>query len=72
MKKISILLAMILVVGILGCQKEKVKKNPVSQASPATENVIDAEISEVDSVKIELSNGEILVDGEKISEDKEG
>lgn len=71
MKKISILLAMILVVGILGCQKEEVKKNPVSQASPATENVIDAEISEVDSVKIELSNGEILVDGEKISEDKD-
>jgi hypothetical protein len=71
MKKISILLAMILAMGVLGCQKEEVKKEPVSQTSPTTENVIDAEISEIDSVKIELSNGEILVDGEKISEDKD-
>lgn len=71
MKKFSILLAMILAMGVLGCQKEEVKKEPVSQTSPTTENVIDAEISEIDSVKIELSNGEILVDGEKISEDKD-
>ena len=71
MKKISILLAMILSMGILGCQKEEVKKDPVSQAAPTTESMIETEISEIDSVKIELSNGDILVDGEKISEDKD-
>ena len=47
MKKFSILLAMILAMGVLGCQKEEVKKEPVSQTSPTTENVIDAEFREL-------------------------
>ena len=55
MKKISILLAMILCVGLLGCQKEEKKDN----------------VSQMESVKIELSNSEILVDGEKISEEED-
>ncbi len=71
MKKTSILLAMILAVGLLGCQKKEVKNETVSQTSPTAEDTVDVENQGIDSVKIELSNSEILVDGEKISEDKD-
>ena len=70
MKKISILLAMILCVGLLGCQKEE-KKDNTSLVTQTDAETVAAEVPEMESVKIELSNSEILVDGEKISEDED-
>ena len=70
MKKIGILLAMILCVGLLGCQKEE-KKDNTSLVTQTDAEAVAAEVPEMESVKIELSNSEILVDGEKISEDED-
>lgn len=57
MKKIGLLLTIILIIGLAGCGKSDKKT--------------EAQMSVSDAVKIELSNSEILVDGEKISENTE-
>ncbi len=67
MKKISILLVMILCLGLLGCQKEE-KKEDASLTTQTTIDSFEEVIPDTETVKIELSNSEILVDGEKISE----
>ena len=71
MKKICLLLAMILVFGAAGCGKSEnktdTKKETVSQ-TVESETTVEEELFS-DAVKIELSKSEILVNGEKISED---
>ncbi len=71
MKRICLLLAMILVFGAAGCGKSETKtdakKETVSQ-TVESETTVEEELFS-DAVKIELSNSEILVNGEKISED---
>ena len=73
MKKLCLLLAMILAVGLAGCQKSEsdTKTETKQETSAVVDEMVEDAISETDTVKIELSNNEILVDGEKISEDTE-
>ena len=73
MKKLCLLLAMILAVGLAGCQKSEsdTKTETKQETSAVVVEMVEDAISETDTVKIELSNNEILVDGEKISEDTE-
>lgn len=71
MKKLSFLMMISLVLGLTACgsPEKKVEETPKEDVSTETETEIIEEIS--DRVMIELSNSSILVDGEKISEDKE-
>ena len=73
MKKLCLLLAMTLAVGLTGCQKSEAdtKAETKQETSAAVDETVEGVIAETDAVKIELSNSEILVDGEKISEDTE-
>ena len=73
MKKLCLLLAMTLAVGLTGCQKSEAdtKAETKQETSAAVDETVEDVIAETDAVKIELSNSEILVDGEKISEDTE-
>ena len=73
MKKLCLLLAMTLAVGLTGCQKTEAdtKTETKQETSAAVDKTVEDVIEETDAVKIELSNSEILVDGEKISEDTE-
>ena len=72
MKKLSFLMIMTLVLGLTACGKadnNADKKDDVT-TEVKEETVADAEeIPETDHVMIELSNSEILVNGEKISKD---
>lgn len=74
MKKLSILLMLTLVLGLTACgtkdSKTEVKEEKVEASSEDAEAVAEEDILE-DAVKIELSNSEILVNGEVISEDAE-
>ena len=74
MKKLSFLMIMTLVLGLTACGKadnNADKKDDVT-TEVKEETVADAEeIPETDHVMIELSNSEILVNGEKISEDED-
>ena len=72
MKKMYLLLAMMLVLGLAGCgksdKKEETTKEETSAVSEQDEIDVEEQLfSEV--VKIELSNDNILVNGEKISKD---
>ena len=72
MKKLCLLLSAILALGLAGCGKSDEKTEPQKEETAAvveSEETVQEEPS--DAVKIELSNSEILVDGEKISEDAE-
>ena len=73
MKKLCLLLAMTLAVGLTGCHKSEAdtKTETKQETSAAVDETVEDVIAETDVVKIELSNSEILVDGEKISEDTE-
>ncbi len=71
MKKIGLLLTIILVLGLAGCGKSDTKKEEKPEITPTVGETVEETIIETDAVKIELSNSEILVDGEKISEDSE-
>lgn len=74
MKKIGLLLTILLVAGFAGCGKADNKtetKNEETAVVVEKEEAVQEEQLLSDVVKIELSNSEILVDGEKISEDKE-
>lgn len=73
MKKLCLLLAMTLAVGLTGCQKTEAdtKTETKQETSADVDETVEGVIAETDAVKIELSNSEILVDGEKISEDTE-
>ena len=74
MKKFGLLLTILLVVGLTGCgksdNKTETKKEETAVVVEKEEAVQEEQILS-DVVKIELSNSEILVNGEKISEDKE-
>ena len=74
MKKISLLLMILLITGLAGCGKSdeitETKKEETAVAVESEEIVLEEQVLS-DAVKIELSNSEILVNGEKISEDTE-
>lgn len=74
MKKICLLLTMVLAIGIAGCGKADTKTEPQKEetetAIESEETVLEEQVLS-DAVKIELSNSDILVNGEKISEDTE-
>lgn len=73
MKKLYLLLMLTMVVSLTACgtsdKKTDSKQDSASVTSESEETVEEAVIS--DAVKIELSNSEILVNGEKISENTE-
>ena len=73
MKKIGLLLTILLVAGLAGCGKSdnKTETKKEETAVVEKEEAVQEEQLLSDVVKIELSNSEILVNGEKISEDKE-
>ena len=73
MKKLCLLLAMIMVLGLAGCGKSETKTDAKKETASQTndEGITEEEIVFSDIVKIELSNSEILVNGEEISEDTE-
>ncbi len=74
MKKLSRLLILTLILGLTACGKSDTKKavsEEKVEASAQEAEVTEAEPEEEGVVKIALSNSEILVDGEKISEDTE-
>ncbi len=71
MKKICLLLAMTLAIGLAGCGKSDTKTEAKQETAPTVAETVEEAAVETDAVKIELSNSEILVDGEKISEDTE-
>ncbi len=71
MKKICLLLTMTLAIGLAGCGKSDTKTETKQEISSAVTETVEEAVVETDAVKIELSNSEILVDGEKISEDAE-
>lgn len=73
MKKVCLLLMIILTTGLAGCEKAdtktETKQETVSEAVEMEESVEEEVVSDI--VKIQLSNEEILVNEEKISEDTE-
>ena len=71
MKKICLLLAMTLALGLAGCQQSDTKASAEEEKVETTVETAEEDKVTSDVVKIELSNSEILVDGEKISEDTE-
>lgn len=77
MKKLSFLMIMTLMLGLTACGKadEKVDKKNDVQTEADEEASADVEgteeIPETENVMIELSNSQILVNGEEISEDPE-
>lgn len=71
MKKICLLLTMTLALGLAGCQRSDTKTTVKEEEANTTVEAAEEENVPSDAVKIELSNSEILVDGEKISEDTE-
>ena len=73
MKKLCLLLAMIMMLGLAGCGKSETKTDAKKETASQTndEGITEEEIVFSDIVKIELSNSEILVNGEEISEDTE-
>jgi len=74
MKKLCLLLTIILVFSLAGCgksdKKTETKKEETATTVESEETILEGQVLS-DVVKIELSNSEILVDGEKISEDTE-
>lgn len=74
MRKLSNLLILTLILGLTACGKSDTKTNVTNENAEAfSEDMENAEEEAVDEniVKISLSNGEILVNDEKISEDPE-
>ena len=74
MKKFGLLLTILLVVGLAGCGKSDNKTETKKEETAVIiekEEAVQEEQLLSDVVKIELSNSEILVNGEKILEDKE-
>lgn len=73
MKKVCLLLMITLTIGLAGCgkadTKTETKQETVSEAVEVEESVEEEVVSDI--VKIQLSNEEILVNEEKISEDTE-
>ena len=69
MKKLCLLLTLVMVLGLAGCGKSETKTDAKKETASQTndEGITEEEIVFSDIVKIELSNSEILVDGEKIS-----
>lgn len=70
MKRLSVLLIVTLVLGLTACgssdTKQEIKQEASVEAETTTEEAIDENV-----VKIELSNSDILVNGEEISENTE-
>lgn len=73
MKKLSVLLMLTLVVGLTACGKTEKKVETKQEVETSEEEVIveEEETVEEEVTKISLSNGEILVNEEAISEDAE-
>lgn len=73
MKKVCLLLMIILTTGLAGCgkadTKTETKQETVSEVVETEESAEEEIVSDI--VKIQLSNEEILVNEEKISEDTE-
>lgn len=70
MKKISVILMLSLLLGLTGCgnQTSALKEaEETVQTDPADEKVLD--LSDMNAIGIQLSDDEILVDGEPVSED---
>lgn len=70
MKKISLLLMMTLVFGLTACGSAEPKKEAQQETVAEAESEVEEKAYE-DVVKIELSNSDILVNGEEISESAE-
>ena len=72
MKKLCLLLVLVMALGLPACGKSETKTDTKKETTSQTKEEVTIE-EEVfsDAVKIELSNSEILVNGEKISEDTE-
>ncbi len=66
MKKISLLLILTLILGVTGCQKSDTKVEKKEEVVNAEGDVDGEGLPESDSIKIQLSNDKILVNGENI------
>lgn len=72
MKKFSLIFMMILVLGLTACGKTTAKQETKQETSAEAESSTETEMKNYENaVKIQLSNSEILVDSEQISENTE-
>ena len=72
MKKFSLIFMMILVLGLTACGKTAAKQETKKETSAEAESSTETEMKNYENaVKIQLSNSEILVDSEQISENTE-
>ena len=72
MKKFSLIFMMTLVLGLTACGKTAAKQETKKETSAEAESSTETEMKNYENaVKIQLSNSEILVDSEQISENTE-
>ena len=72
MKKFSLIFMMTLVLGLTACGKTAAKQETKQETSAEAESSTETEMKNYENaVKIQLSNSEILVDSEQISENTE-
>lgn len=72
MKKLSVLLALTLVLGLTGCgDKTLAPKESEEVMEPLQEEEKVLDLSDMNAVSVQLSDSEILADGEVVSEDPE-